>query len=140
MGEVDEVERLRREHEELLEALELLEQARDGYAELFELAPLAMFVVLAFPGFSVQGLNVAAAELLGRHRKDLHGLSFTELIHVGDRQLVAACLQRDRSKLNQAAPRLLGRDGEVKVRLVAVASKTEPNHLHISATPVETML
>lgn len=138
MGELDQVERLRREHEELLEALDLLEQARDSYAELYELAPLAMFIVLAGPRFLVQGLNVAAGELLGRPQKSVVGLSFTDLIHLRDRELVAAGLRGDRSKLSHAPIRLLCRDGEVRVGLTAVTSKTESTQLHISAKPVLT--
>jgi PAS domain S-box-containing protein len=136
MVELDDLERLRREHEERLEALDLLEQARDAYAELYELAPLAMFIVLAGPRFLVQGLNLAAGELLGRPPKSLLGMSFTDLIHGQDRELVAACLRGDRSRLTHAPVRLVSRDGEVSVRLAAVTSKTEPTQLHISATPV----
>jgi PAS domain-containing protein len=136
MGEADEVERSRGENEELLESLNLLEQARDGYAELYELAPLALFVVSAGPHYLVQGLNLAAAELLGCQREVLCGRPFADLIHERDRALVLSGLRGERSKLKHAQARLLGSDGEVTVRLTAVASKTEPGQLHVSASPV----
>jgi len=85
-----EVLRLRRSERQLGEENEELADARDDFAELYDLAPLPLLTL--DPRNAIRSANLATAELFERERSWLVGRSFRMLFHASDRATLTSCL------------------------------------------------
>lgn len=85
-----EVLRLRRSERLLHEENEELVDARDDFAELYDLAPIPLLTLGAHG--AIRSANLATAELFERERSWLIGRSFRMLFHERDRATLATCL------------------------------------------------
>lgn len=83
---------LEQQNRELQEMQEKLEESRDRYADLYDFAPVA-YVTLDSTG-SVQEINLSGAELLGKERQDLIGVSLAGFAEPGNRRVVLSFLRR----------------------------------------------
>ncbi len=83
-GKQDQVE-LEMQNDELRRAQEELEAARDGYAELYNFAPVGYFTV--DEQGTILEANLAGAALLGVHRDDLIGQSLFRFIARDDQDV-----------------------------------------------------
>lgn len=101
---VREVLRLRRSEQLLREEnVELLE-ARDDFAELYDLAPLPLLTLGV--GQTIRSANLATAELFERERTWLVGRTFRMLFHELDRERLTTCLST-RAVLRACTARLV---------------------------------
>ena len=83
---------LEQQNRELQAMQEKLEESRDRYADLYDFAPVA-YVTVDAKG-SVQEINLAGAELLGKERQDLIGVSLAGFAEPGNRRVVLSLLRR----------------------------------------------
>lgn len=123
---------LRAEIDELRDAQSLLEGARDDYAELHDLAPVAL-LTLGRDG-RVRSANLAAAELLEEERGALIQRQLRSFVHEQDRSRLAAYLgQPSRGPGGAADVRLVLPNGNVApIRLWARASWRHPGVQHLT--------
>jgi CheY-like chemotaxis protein len=85
-----EVLRLRRSEHLLREENQELADARDDFAELYDLAPWPLLTL--GPQSAIRSANLATAELFERERSWLVGRSFRMLFHELDRATLTTCL------------------------------------------------
>ena len=135
---------LETQNEELRQAQLELEQARDGYAELYELAPVGYFT-LDERGI-IEAANLTGCELLGGTRRELVGRPFSGVLAEGSVDAFHLHLRavfRDRGR--QVCELVLdsSEDGEKHVKLesrVVTGEQKEPRALTIVSDITERKL
>lgn len=83
---------LEQQNRELRAMQEKLEESRDLYANLYDFAPVANVTVDATG--SIQEINLAGAELLGKERQNLIGTNLAGFAEPGNRRFVLSFLRR----------------------------------------------
>jgi len=116
---------LEQQNRELQAMQEKLEESRDRYADLYDFAPVA-YVTVDATG-SVQDINLTGAELLGKERQDLIGVSLAGFADPGNRRVVLSFLRRLSESDSPCTEifSLTSADGRKKV--VRAQGKAEPS-------------
>jgi PAS domain S-box-containing protein len=128
-------EELRQQQHELSSAQRELEISRDGYAELFDFAPIG-YVTLDGQG-AIQEINFTGGQMLGIERKRLEGVPFIVYVSASDRRKFLDVLARCRRGERRVRTELsLRGDGDVRIpvelTIRQVANRARPPRLYCS--------
>lgn len=133
-----EVLRLRRLQRLLHEENQELADARDDYAELYDLAPLPLLTLAAQN--VIRSANLATAELFERERTWLVGRSFRLLFHPRDRATLTSCLSASGGVRTCAARLVLPDERWASAQISRRFSARKPGVLHVALADVRSAL
>lgn len=128
--------RLRRSERRLGEENEELADARDDFAELYDLAPLPLLTL--GPQNAIRSANLATAELFERERSWLLGRSFRLLFHERDRATLTSCLSASGGLKSCQARLVLPDESLAFAGISRRFSLRKPGILHVTLADLRT--